>query len=173
MALSPAKSKKKATDYGIQEDAFDLVTHMQRLLDTVVGIYEQQGIPLPTRRYWMVGNPPEDCEQVVVSLVQMYLGLPGDAAAEIQKCDAPLTVVANIHISREYPISESAQSPEQIMNAATWSAIDHLTLMRSMKEFDKDEFGFAGMGAIATVLAREPKGGIQTTVLNISTAVTG
>lgn len=173
MALTPAKSTKKITEYGIHEDAFDLVKHMQKLLDTVVGLYEQQGIPLPPRRYWMIGNPPEDCEQVVVSLVQMYLGSPGDAAAEIQPCDAPLTVVVNVHISRDYPISKDANGPDRIMDAASWSAVDHLALMRGMRQFDKDDHGFPGLGAIATVQSREPQGGILTTVLNLSTAVMG
>ncbi|UVG35127.1 hypothetical protein SEA_CECE_76 [Microbacterium phage Cece] len=173
MALTPPKERRKVGNYNIDPDALDLIKHLEKLLDTVVGVYEQAGVPLPERRYFMVGPPPEDCAQVVVSLVQVYLGIPGDQAAEIQKCDAPATAVVNIHVTRDYPIGELGKTvpARDIMDASSWSAVDSWLMFKAMQEFDKDEFGYAGPGAIATVTARPPGGAVQTTVLNLSTVV--
>lgn len=173
MALTPPKDQHKIENYGIDPDALDLVQHLKKLLDTVVGVYEQAGVPLPSRRYFMVGPPPEDCAQVVVSLVQVYLGIPGDQAAEIQRCDEPSTAVVNIHVTRDYPKGQQGKAVpvEDIMDASSWGAVDSWLLFKAMKEFDKDEFGIPGMGAIATVTARPPGGAVQTTVLNLSTVV--
>lgn len=173
MVLPASKRKSKVSDYGINEDALDLKKHMERLLETVVSVYEQQGVPLPDRKYWQIGTPPEDCAQVVVSLLQIYLGMPGDQAADIQPCNGPVTAVVNIHITRDYPVGEGGQpnSTQAITDAASWGAVDSWVLMKAMKEFDKNEFEQPGFGAIATIAGRPAAGGLQTTVLNLSTAV--
>jgi len=173
MALPPATINKKVSDYAINPDAFELKEHMERLLETVVAVYESMGVPLPARRYWMIGDPAEDCEQVVVSLLQIYLGMPGDQASEIQNCNQPATAVVNIYVSRNFPVGNDAKPPTEksITDASAWSATDSWVLFKAMKEFDKDEHGFPGPGAIATITGRPPRGGIQSTVLNLSTVV--
>lgn len=176
MALTPPSNPSNVTNYVTDDgntNIYDLEHHLEKLLETVVGVYEQAGVPLPGRKYWMVGAPPEDCAQVVVSLLQIYLGTPGDQAADIQRCDSPTTAVVNVHITRDYPIGELGKtvSTERITAASSWAAVDSWVLFKAMREFDKDEWGVPGLGAIATVTARPPAGGVQTTVLNLSTAV--
>ena len=172
MALPPSK-RKKASEYVLDESALDLKKHMERLLESVVSVYESHGVPLPPRQYWQMGTPPEDCAQVVVSLLQIYLGAPGDQAADIQPCNAPITAVVNIHITRDYPVGEKGRpnTVDDIKDAAEWSAIDSWILMKAIKDFDKGEYDMPGLGAIATIASRPAAGGLQTTVLNLSTAV--
>ncbi len=176
MALPPSNKQRELLSYVPDDDntsIYGLEHHLEAIMETVVAVYEQAGVPLPTRRYWMVGAPPEDCEQVVVSLLQIYLGQPGDQAADIQRCDAPVTAVVNVHVTRDYPIGElgKAVNADRIIEASRWSVADSWVLFKAMKEFDKDEWGVPGLGAIATVTGRPPGGGVQSTVLNLSTAV--
>jgi len=144
---------------------------LERLLERVVGLFEQQGVPLPTRRYWMMGPEiPEDCAQVVVSFIQTYLGAPGDQAADAQKCNAPRTGVFNIAITRDYPLAEmgKAVSEERIIAASKWAAVDSAVLMWGLEELNTLEDGFPGPGVIATVNVPPPNGAVQTTIMNLS-----
>lgn len=174
MALSP-RTNSKVSDYNINADAFVVVDMMERVLDAVVGLFEQQGVPLPTRRYWMMGPAPaEDCAQVVVCWVQGYLGVPGDQASDGNRCSEPRSGVLNIYITRDYPIGQGGQppSPEAITEASKWSAVDTAVLLWGLEELNQfgDGFGTAP-GVIATVNVSEPNGGVQSTVLNLTRIV--
>ena len=172
MALPPVK--KSVANYAIPDDAKILINHMERLLDAVVGLYEQQGIPLPARRFWMLGpTAPEDCEQVVVSFIQTYLGVPGDSAAEAQQCNVPCTGVFNVHITRDYPIGTVGKAipAEQIIEASKWAAIDTNVLIWGLNDLNIAQDGYSGPGVIATVNVAPPSGGVQTTTLNISMTI--
>lgn len=170
MALSPVG--KKVSDYvsDPQADALIIERFLYRVLDRLQGVYEQEGVPLPSRRYWMLGpEPAEDCEQAVVCFIQSYLGLPGDQAADAQQCNAARTAVLNIHITRDHPVGENgkAVSPERIMEASRWGAADATILSWALKDLSAIE-GSPGPGVIATINVNPPQGGLQTTVLNIS-----
>jgi len=160
-------------NYPISEDAFELVNLLQRVLTQVGDVFAANGVPLPTRQYWAVGTPAEDCAQVVVALSQLYLGGPGDAAAEPQRCEGVRSAVVNVYITRDYPIGEQgrAVAPERIIEASKWVAIDSWLLISSLKGFDWSAFGTPGAGVIATVNALPPNGGVQTTVMNLTLAV--
>lgn len=169
MVLS--KVRKPIEQYAIQPEALVLSDMLQRLLDTTVGLFEQQGVPLPERRYWMLGGEvPEDCEQVVVTFLQSYLGAPGDQAADPQQCNQPRTGVFNIFITREHPTGESGQpvSTNKIIADSKWGAVDASVLMWGLNDLSAMPDGWAGPGVIATVNVSPPNGGVQTTVLNIS-----
>lgn len=173
MVLS-TPSNSPISNYNINEDSLVLVKMMDRLLDRVVGVYEHAGVPLPTRRFWMLsGEVPEDCEQVVVTFVQSYLGAPGDSAADAQQCNSPRTGVFNIWITRNHPVGEAgkAVSPERIIEASKWGAVDAATLMWALEDLSTLDDGFKGPGVIATVNVSPPNGGVQSTILNISTMI--
>lgn len=157
--------------YAVSEDAFALRDTLQRTLDTVVSVFESYGVPLPTRRYWTMGRPAEDCAQVVVSYLLMYLGSPGDQANEPRHCNSPRSAVLNISISRDVPISAAALSTEKIMTAAEWSAVDAWVLMEAVNQFDTWGNGLPGIGVIATVQAPDQGGAIQTINMNITLGV--
>jgi|GEM_PF-6103931 len=160
-------------DYPIAEESFNLRDLLQRVLDTVGTLYAAREIPLPTRQYWTMERPVEDCEQVVVWFLQMYLGAPGDQASVPQRCGGIRSAVINVDITRQYPIGENgkAVSPERILKAGQWSAVDTQTLMDGLMAFDSSGEGSAGPGVIATVQAQEPMGGMQTIRLNLTIAV--
>lgn len=168
MALSPVT--RGIDKHNINDDALVIVNMMDRILDRLRAVYEQQGVPLPARQYWMMGpEPAEDCPQAVICFVQSYLGLPGDQAADAQQCNVARTAVMNIHITREHPVGDNgkAVSPEKIIEASKWGAVDSAVLMWGLQDLN-DMDGIVGPGVIATVNVSEPQGGLQTTVLNLS-----
>ena len=59
----------------IHEDALNLKNMMDGVLEKVCSVFQSYNIPLPNRRYWTMGTPVVDCDQVVVSLNSLYLGL--------------------------------------------------------------------------------------------------
>lgn len=169
MALS--QPTRPVSEYPINEEALIIVKMMDQLLETVVGIYEQQGVPAPARRFWMMNEPAEDCEQLVVSFQQGYLGVPGDAAAEAQNCNVPRTAVINIYVTREHPVGEAgkAVNTERIIEASKWPAVDSAVLLWALNDLNQlADFLGPGPGVIATVNVAPPNGGVQTTVLNLS-----
>jgi hypothetical protein len=157
------------SDYPVSDEAFNLRDTMVGLLASVNTIFDSYNVPLPTRQYWTMEQPVEDCPQVVVWLLQTYLGVPGDQASAPQRCTGPRSIVVNIDITRSYPVGENgkAVSPERIMQAAEWSAVDTQVLLDSLSDFD-----LAGAGVIATVAPQRPQGGLQTVRLNISLLAT-
>lgn len=173
MALS-MPTNSPVSNYAIADESLVLVNMMDRLLERVVGVYEQRGVPLPERRFWMLsGEVPEDCAQVVVTFVQAYLGAPGDSAADAQQCNSPRTGVFNVSVTRDHPVGESgkAVAPERIIEASKWGAVDAATLMWALEDLSALDDGFKGPGVIATVNVAPPNGGVQSTVLNISTMI--
>lgn len=168
MAVTPIDSLPN-----VDPEAFHLRDKMQELLETLVSVYDSYGVPLPARRYWSLNRPAEDCPQVVVSFIQIYLGAPGDQAAVPQKCNAPRTAVIDITITREYPIGESgkAVNPDRIIAASEWGAVDSWILSESLKQFDNWGDGIPGPGVIATIETNQPRGALQTVRMNLSVVV--
>lgn len=168
MALSPRP--KAISDYGIDPDAMIIVNMLDRVLERVVGIYEQSNVPLPSRRYWMFGpEVPEDCEQVVVTFMQSYLGIPGDQAANAQNCNSPRSAVLNVVVTRNFPIGEvgNAIEPAAIMEASKWAAIDSAVLSWGLADIAAID-GMPGPSVIATINTPSPSGGVQSTILNLT-----
>jgi hypothetical protein len=163
------------TKYEIGEDAFDLLNLMQGVLDRIVTIYASYNVPLPVRKYWTMTQPAVDCEQLVVSFVQLYLGAPGDQAADPQRCNQPRSAVITISIARPVPtVGASGGSPaaDKIQKSSEIVAIDAWILMQSVNLLDQwEEMGLYGPGVIATVDAGESSGGFQTATMQITMAV--
>jgi hypothetical protein len=161
-------------NYDIDSDALSVVNLMQGILDRTVAIYASFGVPIPSRQYWTMGTPAIDCEQVVVSFIQMYLGPPGDEASRPQRCNMPRTAVVSITIARPIPIvgvGGKAPSSTKIQTGAEISAVDAWVLMSAINSFDQwDESGY-GPGVIATLNTQEPQGGFQTVTLQLTMAV--
>jgi hypothetical protein len=159
---------------GVSEDATNLRDMMQGVLTRVETIFQSYNVNLPQRRYWMMGQPAIDCEQLVVSFVQMYLGAPGAQVGEPQRCNVPRSATLNISISRETPtVGQNGRppAPEKITIASELVAIDSWVLMQSINLLDQwDEYGY-GVGVIATLDTAGPEGGFQTTTLTITMAV--
>jgi len=147
---------------------------MDGLIERVCAIYQSYNVPLPTRQYWTMATPIIDCEQVVVSFSQLYLGAPGDQASSPQRCHVPRTVTMTISIARSFPVvgqNGRPPSPDTIEKASALSAIDAWILIESVRLFDMwDDTGY-GLGVIATVDTAEPQGGLQLVNMTLTMAV--
>lgn len=159
---------------GVLEDATNLRDMMDGILERVETVFQSYNVELPQRRYWSIGQPAIDCEQVVVSFLQMYLGAPGDEATSPQRCNVPRSAVVTISIARSVPIvgvGGRPPSPDKIQQASAVSAIDAWVLMDAVKLFDQwDDSGY-GLGVIATVEITPPEGGFQSVTMNLTLAV--
>lgn len=159
---------------GVLEDATNLRDMMSGVLERVESVFQSYNVELPKRRYWIMGQPAIDCEQVVVSFLQMYLGTPGDQVGVPQRCHVPRSVTLNVAISRETPIVGANGRPpsqEKIEQSSNTLAVDSWVLMEAINLLDQwDETGY-GLGVIATLDVAGPEGGFHTTSLTITMAV--
>ncbi len=122
-----------ATIADVSEDALHLKNLMDGILSRIETVFQSYNVPLPSRRYWTMGEVAVDCEQVVVNFLQMYLGTPGDEQSAPQRCHVPRTATVIISISR--PVATVGQngrppSGDKITESSYTSAIDAWVLMQ-------------------------------------------
>jgi hypothetical protein len=144
------------------------------VLDNVVATYASYSMPLPDRQYWTLGQTVVDCEQVVVCLLQMYIGSPGDEAIEPRRCTDPRSATITISVSRKIPVvgpSGKAPSADRIETGMVPAAYDAWILMEAVRGLDTWEGSGFGLGVIATLETPPPEGGFQTVVLTMTSAV--
>lgn len=158
----------------VSSEAKNLATLLENVLAQVVSSYASYNMTLPSRQYYTMGEPALDCEQVVVSFVQMYIGSPGDEANQPRRCNDPRSATLNVIITRAIPVvGQNGRPPaaETIQSASEIIAYDAYILLDSAAQIDQwDPTGF-GMGVIATVESRTAEGGLQSTVLTVTTAI--
>lgn len=159
---------------GVMEGATNLRDMMSGILERVEAVFQSYNVELPQRRYWAMGQPAIDCEQLVVYFQQMYLGTPGAQVGEPQRCHVPRSATVTISIARATPVVNQngrPPAPEKIKAASEVLAVDAWVLMESINQLDQwDETGY-GVGVIATLEVNPPEGGFQTTDMVITMAV--
>lgn len=158
----------------VSAEALNVKAMLDGVLDSVVSIFQSYNVPLPTRQYWTVGEQAIDCEQLTVTLIQLYLGAPGDQASAPQKCNTPRSAVMTVSLAREIPtVGQNGRPPsyEKISQAAEISAVDAWVLMESVNLLDQWEPGSFGVGVIATVDIPPPEGGFQLVNMQLTMAV--
>jgi hypothetical protein len=100
----------------------------------------------------------------------MYLGPPGDQAAQPQRCDSPRTAVLAVQVARCLPSSGprgAPPSPDDITAHSRVQARDAWLLM----EAGVSQVDAWGLGTLADVGTTEPQGAYQAVVLNLIVAV--
>jgi len=158
----------------VSEDALSLKNLMDSVLDKTITVFEENNVPLPSRKFWTVGTPAVDCEQLVVSFVQIYLGLPGDQAGTPQRSTMPRSAVLTISISREIPVvgvNGKAPSGDKIQEGSVAATVDAWMFMRLLNKLDQWEPGEFGLGVIATADSSGFDGGFQTTAMQLTMVV--
>jgi len=164
-----------ATDINdVSSDALHLKNMMDGILERVCTVFQSYNVQLPARRYWTLGAPAIDCDQVVVSFNGMYLGAPCSQVGEPQRCHMPRTATVTITIARGVPVvGQNGRPPaaEKIEMASSVSAVDAWVLMESLNLFDQWDDGSYGLGVIATVDVAEPEGGFQIVNMDLTLAV--
>ncbi len=160
------------SSYPVSDDALYLGDLLQRLLDRTVEIFEANGVPLPTRRFWCLGQATEDCEQVAVVYQQTTLGLPGAQQQEPLPCNATRFFTVQLQVTRNYPIGLNGNPPTatQIQESSRWGASDATILIDNLQEYNRTPLGTPGGGVLATVAVAPPSGGVQTTTLTLQLA---
>jgi hypothetical protein len=158
----------------VDDEALNILELMNGVLQRVVSTFNSYNVPLPSRQYWTVGQQAVDCEQLTVTLIQIYLGGPGDQASSPQRCTQPRTAVMTVSVSREIPVvGQNGRPPsaDKLEQAAQISAIDAYILMLSINLFDMWEPGGFGVGVIATADIPPPEGGFQTVNMQLTMAI--
>ena len=159
---------------GATDEAMHLTDMMDGILERVESVFQSYNVNLPSRRYWMIGEPAIDCEQVVVSFNQMYLGSPGDEASQPQRCNVPRSATVTIYVSREVAtvgVNGRPPSPEKIQQTSSRSTVDAWVLMETVREFDMWDGTGYGLGVVANLEISGPDGGFQTVGLQVTMAV--
>jgi hypothetical protein len=159
---------------GVADSALNLKNMLDGVLERVQATFQEQNVSLPNRQYWSLGTAIVDSEQLVVSVMQMYLGAPGAEVSTPQRYHMPRSVTLGISISRATPVvgmNGRPPSANQIEDASVISAIDAWILMECINKLDMwDETGY-GVGVIATLEAADPQGGFQTVTMQITMAI--
>jgi hypothetical protein len=159
---------------GVSEDAVNLRDMMRGVLERVQSVFQSYNVELPARQYWMMGQPAIDCEQLVISFQQLYLGPPGAQVGDPQRCHVPRSATISVELSRATPITQQngrPPTPERMEAASEILAIDSWVLMETINQLDQwDDTGY-GVGVIATLDVSPPEGGFQTTSMTITMAV--
>lgn len=156
--------------FPVQPEALYLNEFLQRLLETTVGIYEAAGVPLPSRRYWCLGQAAEDCAQLTVVFQNLALGTPGEQQSEPSPCSGPKFATVQINVTRDMVNSDNSTPPsaDRIQAASEWMGIDAWVLMDNLSAYDVTSYGTRGAGVLATVNTPAPSGNVQTTTLTLT-----
>lgn len=158
----------------VSPDAKALSSFLQEILDRVLTVYESFSMPIPERRYWTLGDPAVDCEQLVVSFVQLYIGSPGDEAMEPRRCNDPRSATVRVSVSRKVPTvgpGGKAPSEKSIQDYSELVAYDAWCLIEGSAALDVWSDAYPGVGIISTVEVAEPQGGYQTTIMTLTAAI--
>jgi len=151
---------------GVSEDALNLKNMMDGIVSRVEASFDEYAVGLPNRRYWTMGQPVVDCDQVVVYFINAFLGTPGEEVPQPYRGNSiPRSATIGISIAREVPtvgVNGRPPSPEKIQEYSAQSAIDAWVLMESAKKIDMwDESGGFGPGVVVSIDVGAPEGGFQ------------
>jgi hypothetical protein len=155
-------------DIDSESNEFTLVRAMDDALDAVVGVYETAGVALPQRKYWTLSNTAADSEQLTISLIQAYHGVPNEQIPGPTRCDGPRTFTMYIQILRCIPVLDDdalAPTGAQIQQASARQAVDMWLLLDAVPDIT------GGAPAVATVDAGAAQGGFQGVTLTVTQQV--
>lgn len=157
-------------------DPYAVSDLLDKVMTTVNAVFEADNIPLPDRQYVYAGDQGEtvhDCEQVTVSLAQLYSGAPGDQAQLPSKCDQPMSAVIIVEIVRCIPVPTPngrnppiPPSPEALSASARSQAADAYLLMQAGLVVGND-----WLGSIAETSTGPASAGYQAMILNLVVAI--
>lgn len=164
---------RSVSDLQVSDDAKSLLLLLDNILETTVDIFGSARMPIPAKQFWTVGEAVYDCEQVSVTLGQVYLGRPGDEATEPRQCTDPRSAVVDIAIVRCVPVGVNGKPPtaQKIQQGAEMSAVDAYLLLDSLSQYDNWADQHRGLGVIATVSVPPPSGGMQAVVMTLTVAI--
>jgi len=131
---------------------------MDFALAQVISEYASYGVPLPSRKYWTVGQEAFDCEQAVLSVQTTTLGTTS-FPAEISKCSGPRMLSFNFQVVRCAPVSggrSRAPSAKSLQSASVPAAMDMEIMIYGLPA----RFDVYQSGIIASATATSSEGGL-------------
>ena len=125
------------TDWQIPEgwpsyaSSFMLPPFVDKALANIVDHYENVvHVPLPSRRYWTIGQTAHDCEQCVLAVQQMFLGT-AENPLETTQCNGPRGVTFTVEVTRCVPgLTNRGQPPEA--NSVEVASVNPIIAMEIM-----------------------------------------
>lgn len=143
---------------------------MDAILQGIEEAFGYYDIELPSLRYKTLGGVVHDCEQVTVSLIQAYLGPPGDQASGPQPCFGPRTGVFQIELVRCFDDGSTTN-----VRSGKGTAPDATTISSYADSRAEDIWAFLDVpqfvpdynAAIADVSVTDPQGKFQAVVMNL------
>lgn len=138
---------------------------MESIVESIVQVYSDAGEAVPDRHVLSVGSAPHDCEQINVSLDQLYIGGPGDQAEQPMQCESPRTVSFTVQIVRCIPTPKSRSAsvtPEDQGLSTQQLATDFWLLLEGLMASEAVTY----LGALADISATPPQGAYQAVQAN-------
>jgi hypothetical protein len=142
-------------------------------MDKIIAVFGTAGVPLPDRKFFTVGQPVHDCEELVVVFESVRKGLPGGGDDEAMNCDMPSTATFSAHLVRCFPVPQAPPNPPapQVLTAnADGLMQDAWLLLGAADELNRDPLTGMG-GMIYSVSTGEPSGGLVAVILQIEAMV--
>lgn len=152
----------------------------QHILATINEKFAEEEVDLPTLQMITLGGrgaTTQLCEQLSVSIEQLYSGLPGDQAQQAVSCTAPQSAVFAVELVRclPSPVPKGRSTPMPARDDANQQTVASLALMHDMQILLD-----AGMLAckatwlekgIVDVTTAVAEGNYQTITMNVITAI--
>lgn len=160
---------------GVSDAALSLKVFMDEALVRIVDRYDYHNVPLPNKRYWKVGAPVIDCEQLVLSVSEMYIGTPSGALPQPHRGNAPRSATFRVMIARQIPMPDTRgnePSGAKQQEGSEILAVDMWVLLDCVATLDQwDAVGAFGLGVAANVEFEEPQGGFQVVTATFTVSV--
>ena len=141
----------------------------ENLLDAAKAALTDWGRVVPLDVYATEGTPVHDCEQLTVTLLQVYYGPPGDQAEQPTPCDGMITGVFQMELVRCIAPAFNQKTKiggttEEKHNSAISLYEDAAVLIRTPNYMPSPDFDRNVMGDLSI---GEPSGGYIAITMNI------
>lgn len=148
---------------------------METLLEVVVEEFTEYAVELPQRRYLTHGQTAADCDQLTVSLIQLYRGEPGVPENEPSNCHSRISAVIEVELLRKVPSIGGSRANMVKQEALDASGRVHVTdatlLLTSLCRLVPPRYFFAQTGFFGDVTTGETQGDYSGPKLTITVAV--
>jgi hypothetical protein len=152
----------------------------QHILATINEKFAEEEVSLPSLQIITLGGrgaTSQLCEQISISIEQLYSGLPGDQAQQAVRCNAPQSAVFAVELVRCLPSSmpKGRSTPIPAQTDAAQQTEAALSLMHDMQilidagmQACQSQWTQSGIVDVTTVA---PDGGFQTIIMNVICAI--
>ena len=160
---------------GVSSDALSLKVLMDGVLERLIEQYDRHNTPLPIKRYWKVGAPVIDCEQLVLSVDSATVGLVANPLPQAYRGSAPRTTTFRAYVARQIPMPDAKGNEPSAAKQQEGSeilAVDMWVLLDAIRYLDAwDASAAFGLGVSCNVQFEEPQGGYQVITATYTMAI--